>query len=147
MILKGYIDAYFVGDRDSKKSTLPYFFTLEGNCTSLKLQLQPLVALSITEAKYIIMTNAFKEAMWLIVLLSEIKLLQGQVVIYLNNQSTIHLCRNPVYHEKTKHVDIKYHFVKDQATKENIKIEKVSTKDNPANIGTKMVTASKFKHA
>jgi len=73
--LAGYVDSDFAGDRDSRKSTTSYFFTLGGNCISWKSQLQPLVALSSIEAEYVAVTNAFKEAVWLQGLINEIHLL------------------------------------------------------------------------
>ena len=68
------------------------------------------------------------------------------MVVYSDSQSALHLCKNPMYHERTKHVDVKYHFVRDQVTSGIVKVQKVSTEDNPADMGTKIVTAAKFKH-
>ena len=144
--LVGFVDSDFIGDRDSRKSTTAFYFTLGGNCISWKSQLQPLVALSSTEAEYVAMTDAIKEAIWIRGILEEINLLQGEVIVCSDSQSAIHLCKNPVYHERTKHVDVKYHFVKDQVATGAMKIQKVSTKDNPADMGTKCVTAAKLKH-
>ena len=63
--LVGFVDSNFAGDRDSRKSTTAFYFTLGGDCISWKSQLQPLVALSSTEAEYVAMTDAVKEATWL----------------------------------------------------------------------------------
>jgi len=144
--LVGYVDSDFAGDRDSRKSTTTYFFTLGGNCFSWKSQLQPLVTLSSTEIEYVAVIDAFKEAIWLQGLLQEINLLQGKVKVFSDSQSAIHLCKNPVYHERTKHVDVKYHFVRNQICNGTVEILKVPTEDNPADIGTKVVTVAKFKH-
>ncbi|XP_052192797.1 secreted RxLR effector protein 161-like [Diospyros lotus] len=144
--LVGYVDSDFAGDRNSQKSTTSFFFTLGGNCISWKSQLQPLVALSSTEAEYVAVTDAFKEAIWLQGLLKEIHMLQDKVVVFSDSQSAIHLCKNPVYYERTKHVDVKFHFVRDQVAKENVIIQKVPTENNPADMGTKIVTAAKFKY-
>ncbi|XP_031274891.1 secreted RxLR effector protein 161-like [Pistacia vera] len=69
--LVGYAGFDFAGDRDTRKSTTTYCFTLGGNCLSWKSQLQPLVALSTTEAEYVAMTDTFKEAIWLQGILKE----------------------------------------------------------------------------
>ena len=61
-------------------------------------------------------TDAFKEAIWLQGLLQEINLLQGKVKVFSDSQSAIHLCKNPVYHKRTKHVDVKYHFVRNHVS-------------------------------
>ncbi|XP_047316064.1 secreted RxLR effector protein 161-like [Impatiens glandulifera] len=60
--LVGYVDFNYANDRDNRKSTISYVFTLCGSCISRKYQLQPIVALSTTESKYVAITEAFKEA-------------------------------------------------------------------------------------
>ncbi|GAB2285911.1 hypothetical protein Dimus_039730 [Dionaea muscipula] len=144
--LVAYVDSDFAGDRDCRKSTTSYYVTLAGNCISWKSQLQPLVALSSTEAEYIAMTDVFKEAIWLQGLLTEIKMLNGPCNVFSDSQSALHLCKNPVHHERTKHVDVKYHFVRDTVAAGTLKIQKIPTEDNPADMGTKVVSVNKFKH-
>ncbi|XP_047326750.1 secreted RxLR effector protein 161-like [Impatiens glandulifera] len=63
--LVGYVDSNYANDRDNRKSTTYYVFTLYGSCISWKSQLQPIVALSTTESEYVATTKAFKEAIWL----------------------------------------------------------------------------------
>ena len=144
--LVGYVDSDFAGDRDSRKSTTAYYFTLGGNCISWKSSLQPLVTLSTTEAEYIAITDVFKEAIWLQDILTEIQQLHGKTVVYSDSQSAIHLSKNPVHHERTKHVDVKYHFVREIISSGKIEIKKVPTEDNPSDMGTKTVTATKLSH-
>ena len=88
----------------------------------------------------------FKEAIWLQGILTEIQQLQGKTVVYSDSQSAIHLSKNPVYHERIKHVDVKYHFVREVITSGKIEIKKVPTEDNPSDMGTKIVTAIKLSH-
>ncbi|GAB2281001.1 hypothetical protein Dimus_039441 [Dionaea muscipula] len=83
--LVGFVDADFAGDQDSRKSTTSYNFLLGGNCVSWKTQLQPLVALSSTEAEYVAITDVFKEAIWIKGLLNEIKLPDSSCMIYSDN--------------------------------------------------------------
>ncbi|XP_031275764.1 secreted RxLR effector protein 161-like [Pistacia vera] len=144
--LDGFVDSDFAGDRDTRKSTTAYYFTLGGNCISWKSQLQPIVALSTTEAEYVAVADVFKEAIWLKGILSEAKLIELRPTIFLDSQSAIHLSKNPVYHERTKHIDVHYHFVRDLITKGEIILNKVPTEHNPADMGTKIVTIAKFKH-
>ncbi|GAB2268189.1 hypothetical protein Dimus_038699 [Dionaea muscipula] len=144
--LAAYVDSDFAGDRDCRKSTTSYNVTLGGNCISWKSQLQPLVALSSTEAEYVAITDVFKEAIWLQGMLKEINLLDHSCTIFSDSQSAIHLCKNPVHHERTKHVDVKYHFVRDILSTGILEIAKVPTENNPADMGTKVVTVNKFRN-
>ena len=63
-----------------------------------------------------------------------------------DSQSTIHLSKNQLYHERTKHIDVRLHFVRDVIAQGLAKIEKVSSEDNAADMMTKVVTLTKFKH-
>ncbi|XP_031273247.1 secreted RxLR effector protein 161-like [Pistacia vera] len=144
--LVGFVDSDFAGDRDNKKSTTTHRFTLGGNCISWKSQLQPPVALSSTEAEYVALADGFKEAIWMQGLLTKTELTDSKVTIFSDGQSAILLSKNPIYHERTKHVDVRFHFIRDLITKELIELRKVPTEENPADIGTKIVTPAKFKH-
>ncbi|XP_031262351.1 uncharacterized protein LOC116120537 [Pistacia vera] len=144
--LAGFVDLDFASDRDTRKSTTAYYFTLGGNCINWKSQLQPIVALSSTEAEYVAVVDVFKEAIWLKGILSEANLTDQNPTIFSDSQSTIHLSKNSVYHEWTKHIDVRYHFVKDLVTREEIALNKVPIEHNPANMGMKIVTLAKFKH-
>ncbi|KAL5571947.1 hypothetical protein UlMin_021544 [Ulmus minor] len=144
--LEGYSDSDYGADRDKRRSITSYFFNLNGCCISWKTQLQPVVALSTTEAEYIAATEAIKEALWWKGLLEELKVLKEQVVVYSDSQSALHLCKNPVFHERTKHVDVRYHFIRENVTEGNIHVDKMATEENPADLGTKVLTLSKFKH-
>ena len=104
------------------------------------------MALSTTEVEYVAVTDAFKEAIWLQGILKEINLMNGLVAVYSDSQSVIHLSKNPVYHERTKHMDVKYHFVRDQISKGTVNLLKIPTEENPSDMGTKVVTTVKFKH-
>ena len=72
-----------------------------------------MVSLSTTEAEYIAATHAYKEAIWLKRLCSDIEFKQGAVIIYSDSQSTIYLAKNLTFHASTKHIDVQYHFVRD----------------------------------
>lgn len=108
--------------------------------------MQPLVTLSSTKSEYIPLCDACKEVVWFQGLHKEACLIDRNVVIHSNNQSAIHLSKNPVYHERTKHVAIKYHFIMELFSSGEVFLVKVQTADNPADLGTKFVTHIKFKH-
>ena len=142
--LTGFVDSDYAGDRDKRRSTTAYVFTLCGNCVSWKSQLQSVVALSSTEAEYIAATEAAKEAIWIKGLLMELTLLQTEVVIYSDSQSAIHLCKNPVFHERSKHIQVKFHFIRDMINQKVFRLEKIPTELNPSDMGTKVLPVSKF---
>ncbi|XP_031266637.1 secreted RxLR effector protein 161-like [Pistacia vera] len=118
--LVGFVDSDFAGDRHSRKSTTAYCFTLGGNCISWESQLQPLVALSMTEAEYVALADGFKEAIWMQGLLTETELTDSKVTIFSDSQSAILLSKNPIYHERTKHVDMRFYFIRDLITRRQI---------------------------
>ena len=141
--LEGYVDFNYANDRDSRKSTTSYVFTLCGACISWKSQLQPIVALSTTESEYI--TEALKEAIWLKGLISEIGMSKGDVVVFSDSQSGIQLAKNPVFHDRTKHIDVRFHFIRDVIARNVVHLEKIPSEFNPADMGTKCLPVSKFQ--
>jgi hypothetical protein len=90
------------------------------------------VALSTIEAEYMETTHASKEAVWLQRLCSGIGLVQQVVRLDCDSQSAIFLAKNPTYHSKTKHIDVKYHFVRDMVEEKKVLLEKVDTLKNAA---------------
>src|ERR1035438_9557017 len=90
---------------------------------------QPSIALSTTEAKYISMMQASKEAIWLMILLKELKKGGSEMmVINVDNQGSMHLAKNLEYHTRTKHIKIQHHFIQ-----EAIKMKKVELVYCPMN--------------
>lgn len=146
-IVEGYCDSDFAGDLDKRRSLSGYVFTFGGNTVSWKSSLQHVIALSSTEAEYVALTEAVKEALWLRGFISELGFVQKKVSIHCDSQSAIHLTKNSVFHERTKHIDVKLHFVRDILTKELVEIVKISTDVNPADMLTKVIPVGKFKKA
>ncbi|CAM8940474.1 unnamed protein product [Rhodiola kirilowii] len=142
--LCGFVDSDYASNRDNRKSTSGLFFLWFGNCISWKSQLQSVVALSSTEAEYIAATEATKEALWLQGLLNEIEHKHVIPVIFIDSQSALHLCNDPVYHERSKHIDVRLHFIRDKVENKCLSFEKISGLVNPADFGTKIVPANKF---
>jgi hypothetical protein len=97
---------------------------------------QKTVSLSSTEAEYLALTTAIKEALWLKQLLFELNRKQEEITMYCDNKSTICLSKNPEFHSRTKHIDIRYHFIKEKITKKIIKIEYIPTDQMLADILT-----------
>ena len=96
-----------------KKSLTRYVFTLCGSVISWKVTLQFIVALSTTEAEYMATIEAMKKSIWLKGLVGDLGLQQVLTIVYFNSQSVIHLTKNQMFYEKTKHVDVRMHFIRD----------------------------------
>ena len=111
-----------------------------------KSTLQSIIALPTTEAKYMALTEAIKEAIWLGGPLDELGVGQKQIPIHYDSQNAICLAKNPVFHVRTKHIDVRYHFVREIISEGRILLKKIGTADNPADMLTKVVTMIKFNH-
>eukprot|EP00253_Pinus_taeda_P013377 PITA_13377 len=133
------------GDLDKRRSTSGYVFTLAGGAISWMSKPQNIVALSTTEAEYNAASHACKEAVWLKGLLGEFRRLQDNIMLLCDSQSVIHLAKNPAYHSKSKHTQIKYHFVRQIITERGVSLEKVHTKENCAGMFTKPVILEKLR--
>lgn len=131
---------------DNRKSLTGFIFIVFGGPVSWKSNLQFVVALSTTEVEYIVMTEAIKESIWLRGLSHELSLYSGVITVYYGNQSTIYLDKNHVYHERWKHIDPKFHLVKDMISLGEVKLEKVSIEENHFDMLTKALPIVKFKN-
>lgn len=142
----GYVDSDYAGDLDKRRSTTGYVFTLAGGPVSWRSILQSTVALSTTEAEYMAVTEAFKEAIWLQGLLDDLGVVQEQIPVHCDSMSAIYLAKNQVHHARTKHIDVRFHFVREIIEEGDILLVKIDTKENPADMLTKVVSGVKFKH-
>ncbi|CAJ2662759.1 unnamed protein product [Trifolium pratense] len=142
----GYVDSDYAGDMDDKRSTTGYVFTLAGEPICWKSSVQSIVAMSTTEAEYMAVAEAAKEALWLTGLVKELGVEQGGVQLHCDSQSVIYLAKNQVYHARTKHIDVRFHKIRELLTTGQILLEKVHTSENAADMLTKPVTSDKFKH-
>ena len=118
----GYVDSDYAEDLNRRRSLTRYLFTLN-NCTvNWKAQLQRVVALSTTEVEYTAAAEAVKEAIWLKRMLKELGVDQRSIMINCDSQSAICLSKNQTHHEKTKHIDIKLHFIRLEVLKATVKL-------------------------
>ena len=132
------------GDKDSKRSTTGYVFTMVGTTVSWISKLQQVVALSTTEAEYVATTEASKEMIWLQRFMEELGKKQENSRLYSDSQSAIHLAKNSVFHSRTKHIELKYDFIRSVLDEELLKLKKIHTSHNPADMLTKGVTREKL---
>ena len=99
-------------------------------------KLQETIALSTIGYEYIAASHACKEAIWLKGLLREIGRLHNRVPVFCDSQSAIHLATNPIYHMNTKHIDVKYYFVRQAISEGRVDLKRVHTKENFAGMFT-----------
>nr|GEV80080.1 hypothetical protein [Tanacetum cinerariifolium] len=142
--LVGYVDSDYAGDLDKRRSLTGYVFTIGGCAVSWKASLQTIVALSTTEAEYMAISEAFKEAIWLRNLYGELCGDTSSTKIFCDSQSAIYLTKDQMFHERTKHIDVRYHFIRGVITQGDIQVQKISTHDNPTYMMTKPVPSTKF---
>nr|GEW73045.1 RNA-directed DNA polymerase, eukaryota [Tanacetum cinerariifolium] len=142
----GFVNVDYAKDPDKGRSITGYVFMVHGCVVSWKATLQHVVALSTAEAEYMVLTEAVKESILLKGLLIELGVNLRSVVVNCDNQSAIHLSRNAMFHERTKHINVRYHFIREIVKSKEIKVAKISTKDNAADVFTKVVPGPKFKY-
>ena len=108
--------------------------------------MQSIVALSSCEAEYIALVECIKEILWLLQHLQVLGVtINLPVVIGIDNQAAIALAKNPVLHEKTKHIDTRHHFIRQAVQKGYIKLQYIKTNDNIADVLTKFTKKSTFE--
>ncbi|KAL3835280.1 hypothetical protein ACJIZ3_003671 [Penstemon smallii] len=142
--LIGYTDSDMAGDIDSRKSTSGYLVSFAGGAVSWQSRLQKCVALSTTESEFIAITEACKELLWMRRYLQELGFEQERYVLFCDSQSAIHLGKNSTFHSRSKHIDVRYHWIRDVLNDRLVELEKVHTDDNGADMLTKALPKGKF---
>jgi hypothetical protein len=145
--ITGYSDADWAGDKSDRKSTTGYCVFINGNIVSWCTKKQQTVALSTMEAEYMALTEVTKEIMWMNMLLTEMKVkVQTPMIVYCDNQPTIQSSNNDVHHDRTKHIDTRYYFVRDLIHNNTIKVVWINSHSQIADIFTKPLAAQLFQH-
>ncbi|GAA0176229.1 transmembrane signal receptor [Lithospermum erythrorhizon] len=143
--LQAYTDSDYAGDYDDRKSTSGYAFILNYGAVAWASKKQPIVTLSTTEAEFVAATACVCQLIWMKRILKTLGHEEEECsVIYCDNSSTIKLSRNPVMHGRSKHIDVRYHFLRDQVKKGRITLEHCSSEDQVADILTKAVKVDIF---
>ncbi|XRB20398.1 retrovirus-related Pol polyprotein [Pseudoscourfieldia marina] len=136
--LIGYCDASWGDNHENRRSTSGYIFFLNGGPISWASYLQTTVALSTVESEVMALTEAIKEAIYIRRLLESLGAAQeGPTIIYTDSTGAEALVDHPTSHRRTKHIEIRREFIKYHIEHETVKIERVSTKDQLADIMTK----------
>ncbi|KAA0066139.1 hypothetical protein E6C27_scaffold21G001400 [Cucumis melo var. makuwa] len=117
-------------DLDKRRSLSGHIFRLYDNVVNWKVTLQQVAALSTTESEYISFGEAVKEAVWLKRIVGELLLQKFIPIIHCDSQSAIHLAKNPSHHEQSKHIDVKFHYIKNVIAQKDVQLVKVHTVEN-----------------
>jgi hypothetical protein len=111
IVLHGYVDSNMEGDKDSRRSTTGYVFTIGGTRVSSISKLKKCIALSITKTKYVAATNASKEMIWLHRFIEELGNKEDNIRLCCCIEISINISKNSVFHSKTKNIQLRYHFI------------------------------------
>lgn len=141
----GYSDADWAGDLDDRHSTTGNLFLLAGAAVSWLSKKQPVVALSTSEAKYVALSSAAQEAIWIRRMLIELGVSPTPVMLLEDNQGAIAIAKNPVTHARTKHIDIRYHYIREAVQNGLIDVQYCPTDEMCADLLTKPLPKERFQ--
>lgn len=145
LVLKGFIDADWAGDRKDRKSTSGFLFQLGDTTVSWSSKKQTTVALSSTEAEYIAVSHACRELQWLRQLLADLQVpAKGATVLFEDNQGCIKMVNSDRCSARTKHIDVCHHYLRDLREEGIIRMEYCPTNEMTADILTKPLAREPF---
>jgi len=144
--LVGFTDADFREDLDDRRSTSGYVFLIDGTSISWCSKKQNSVSLSTTETEYKAAALAAQECIWLQRLANDLHLpITKPTALFGDNQSTLKLTNNPVFHTRTKHIEIEHHFIREKVLDNIIDALEVRSEENTADIFTKPLSKTAFE--
>jgi hypothetical protein len=148
--LVGYSDADFAGDPQDRRSTMGYVYTLNGAAVTWAARKQQSVSTSTTEAEYIGLCNAAKEAVWIRNLLEDIRRRKyagdkRATRILGDNQSALRLVANPEFHSRSKHIDVQYHYTRELVEDGVVSVEYTPTTEMVADCLTKPLKRARLE--
>ncbi|CAI7906618.1 unnamed protein product [Closterium sp. NIES-54] len=135
--LEGYSDSSYADDQSDRRSFQGYCFTLGSGVVSWRSTRSSSVSLSTCEAELYAGTMAAQEARWLSFLLAELGYPQPAPTLWCDNESTIHLTKDPVFHGCTKHIEARHYFLRELVQREQLKAEHIASDCNLADLFTK----------
>lgn len=143
--LVSYTDSDYAGDLDDRKSTSGYIFLLSSGAVSWSSKKQPIVALSTTEAEFVVAAYCTSQLVWMRRILEKLGHSQdGSTTMFCDNTSTIKLLKNPVMHGRCKHIDVRFHYLRDLAKEEVVELIHCGSREQVADIMTKPLKLDAF---
>ncbi len=141
-----FLDVNSVGDRDDRISTNGYTFLLGSTPITWRSHKQMCVIVSSMESEYMVLLSCVREGVWLQRLLIELNLIKSiePMIISYENQSAIKLSNNPIFHARTKHIEIHHHYIRKQVQNGAMKITYVPSQDQIVDIFTKTLGHTLF---
>ena len=143
--IEGFVDADWANCEINRHSYTGFSFKFAGTAVSWEARKQSTVALSSTEAEYMALSEATKEAMYLRGFLKEIGIETGPIILNYDNRGAGELVKNPVFHNRTKHIDVRHHLVREAYEDKQVTLKRIPTEQMTADILTKSL--SKPKHS
>lgn len=143
--LIAFTDSDYAGDLEDRKSTPGYVFMLSGGAVSWSSKKQPIVTLSTTEAEFVVAATCACQAVWMRRILEKLNHVQdGCTTVFCDNSSTIKLSKNPVMHGRSKHIDVRFHFLCDLTQDGVVELVHCGTQDQVADLMTKPLKLEAF---
>lgn len=145
--IHGFCDSDYASDLNKRRSCAGYLFKMSNGAITWYSKRQPTVALSTAEAEYLSMSSAIQEALWLKQLASELdqSLANKSIKLKCDNQSALDLSKSDGFSNRTKHIDVRHHFIRDHIKNKTIEVDHIATEFMAADYLTKAVVTEKHK--
>ena len=128
-----------------RRSTTGYAFNFANGLVTWSSQRQKMVTLSTTESEYVAAATAAKENIWIRNLLKDLGAsCEKTTALYVDNQSAIKLAKNPEFHKRTRHIDVRFHFIRKKVANQEIAVIYIPTESQKADIFTKAMPRERF---